>query len=73
MAKTSVYWLRPGKTKEFSSKKALLEKLDYAVEDFESPDELYQRVKSKRATIIVITPWGNNEEEMLQYKILLTP
>ena len=72
MATTSVYWLKSGNSKEFNSKKDVLGELDYAVEDFSSYEELIERVKIKRSTIIIITPKSNSEEEMRELQSIVT-
>ena len=72
MATTSVYWLKSGNSKEFNSKKDVLRELDYAVEDFSSYEELLERVKIKRSTIIIITPKSNSEEEMRELQSIVT-
>ena len=72
MATTSVYWLKSENSEEFSSKKDVLCELDYAVEDFTSYEELLERVKIKRSTIIIITPQSNSEEEMKELQSIVT-
>ena len=46
--------------------------LDYAVEDFSSYEELLERVKIKRSTIIIITPKSNSEEEIEELQSIVT-
>ena len=74
MATTNVYWLKPGDSESVLSKKKVLSELDYIVEDFSSCEELLERVKVTRSTIIIITPEREDEVELKQLQeIVSTP
>ena len=74
MATTNVYWLKPGDSESVLSKKKVLSELDYIVEDFSSCEELLERVKVTRSTIIIITPEREDEIELKQLQeIVSTP